>query len=230
MTVPSTLRTYTPHLRVTASGTFQNGPTGPVLERWTWRLNLSDPLAGNATSFSQARCDDYAADISAFHARIETLIYSFCRLTEVKLARIGANGKYTENSFLKVVDIPGGLGNQMTRPPQVALAVSLGSATRGPRGQGRFYLPGPAATLGTDLTITAGDQESIRTSIDTLFQNLHNTPLVDTLGSTPRVTIASSKGVNSDVTFFRLGRALDTIRSRREDLKEGYSAPTPVVR
>lgn len=229
MTAPSTLRTYTPHMRLTASGTFQNGPTGAVIERWSWRLNLSDPSAGGSTSFSQARCDDYATDIGAFHSRVETLIYSFCRLTEVKLARIGSNGKYSADSFFKVLDIPGGFGSQMTRPPQVALAVSLGSATRGPRGQGRFYLPAPAAGLGTDLTVLPGDQEVIRASLNTLFIDLHNVPGVDPLGTTPRVTIASSKGTNSDVTFFRLGRALDTIRTRREDLKESYSVPTPVV-
>lgn len=223
--VPVT-RVYVQHLRVTASGTFQNGPGGNVLERWAWRLNMSDPTSQLEVSLSQGRCDDYAADISAFHLRIGTGINSFCRLKEVKLARIGTNGKYLAAPFITAVDVTGGAAVAMQRPPQVALAVSLGSNLRGPRGRGRFYLPAPTQTLGTDLLISANDQEQLRLSLVTLFANLNDFP-----GSAlqePRVTIASSRGVNSDVTSFRVGRALDTIRTRREDLVESYSAPTVV--
>ena len=227
MSTPIAPRVYALHLRVTASGTFQNGPGGKVLERWAWRMNMSDPQIGGSGSFTQSRCDDYALDISAFHARVGTNINSFCRLQEVKLARIGTNGKYTVPSLFTPVDVPGGSVAAMSRPPQVALAVSLGSNTRGPRGRGRFYLPAPSHTIGTDLLIVPNDAEQLRLSLVTLFANLNNFP-----GSTlqePRVTIASGKGANSDVTSFRVGRALDTIRSRREDLVEGYSAPTAVT-
>lgn len=230
MTVPSALRTYTPHIRLTASGTFQNGSGGIVLERWAWRLNLSDPrlnVLGGAFSFSQLMLDDYASDISAFHGRTGTQLYSFCRLTEVKMARIGANGKYTQDPLLKTVDVPGGAAREMDRPPQVALAVSLGSNTRGPRGKGRFYLPAPAQTLGSDLLVLPEDNRQLGLSLATFFADLTNFPGLDPPG-TPRPTIASSKGTNSDVTTFRVGRALDTIRSRREGLAEKWSVPTVV--
>lgn len=223
--VPVT-RVYQQHLRVTASGTFQNGSGGSVLERWAWRLNFSDPLATQNDSFTQAKCDDYAADISAFHLRAGTNINSFCRLKEVKLARIGTNGKYLAAPFLTALDVTGGAALAMQRPPQVALAVSLGSDTRGPRGRGRFYLPAPAHTIGTDLLILPQDAEQLRLSLVTFFAAMNDQPGVNV--PEPRVTIASSKGANSDVTSFRVGRALDTIRTRREDLVETYSAPTAV--
>ena len=228
MTAPGPgLRVYVQHLRVTMSGTFQNGPGGNVLERWAYRLNLSDPGTVDGANYTQARCDDYAADAVAFHQRAGTQINAFCRLKEVKLARIGTNGKYLTTSFVTPLDAPGGSATAVNRPPQVALSISLGSATRGPRGRGRFYLPMPSHTLGTDLLIVPNDQEQLRLSVATFLADLNNTP--GTTVPKPRLTIASSKNQNSDVTSFRVGRALDTIRSRREDLIEGYSAPTAVA-
>lgn len=218
---------FAQHLRITASGTFQNGSGGVVLERWAYRLNLSDPAATVNDSFTQAKCDDYAADLSAFHARIGTNINAFCRLREVKMARIGPLGTYLADPFITVLDTPGASATSMSRPPQVALAVSLGTNRRGSSGRGRFYLPAPSHTLGTDLTIVPADAEQLRLSLITLFAALNDSPGVNT--PEPRVTVASSKGVNSDVTSFRVGRALDTIRSRRADLLEAYTVSTPVT-
>jgi hypothetical protein len=105
----------------------------------------------------------------------------------------------------------------------VALAVSLNTNRRGASGRGRFYLPCPHLALGNDGLITANDATSMRGSLQTLL-NLLNNVSTTPQGDAYQLVVASSKGFLSGVTHFRLGRAFDTMRSRRRSLPETYGA------
>lgn len=219
---------FAPHLRLTVSGTFEGG-NGSAYEIWSWRLNLSDPpsQAGNPGNYSQARVDDYAADVRAFHTSGGAQICQETVLREVKLARILPTGLYAEEPLRSVLFARGGNG-AMTHPLQVAHAVSLGTDRRGPSGQGRFYIPGSVAPVNPDdALVSLAIATGVQLASFTLLNALNNVPGID-VPNTPAVTIASSKGFNSDVTTVRVGRALDTIRSRRNQLAEKYLAPTPL--
>lgn len=215
---------FAQHIRITASGTFGETST---MERWSWRLNMSDPLASEDPVDDQDQMDDIVADITAFHSRPASMIGLHSRLREIKVARIGPDGKYLEDPRIAAVNVNGGQNNPIVYPPQVALAVSLGSDRRGASGRGRFYLPGPVCSFSivTGL-VSVAEVEGVRGSVVTLIEALNNQPGVE--GAAPKVTIASSKGFNSDVTEVRVGRALDTIRSRRTSLLESYTAPVAV--
>jgi hypothetical protein len=101
--------------------------------------------------------------------------------------------------------------------------VSLQSAARGPRGKGRFFLPGPSIGFDPSVAqISLADATAVRDSATLWIADLNNWPGID--AQDPRVTVASSSGVNNDVTGVRVGRVLDTIRSRRGQVPEGYTA------
>lgn len=224
MTTPTAPK-YDLHLRLTCSGVFQ-GLTGGAWERWSFRFNLSDNRQSTA-NFTAAALDDHAADLAAFFALPAARVGQYVRMTEVKLARIGIDGKYVADPLIKAVDVRGSAAGAANFP-QVALAVSLDTARRGPTGRGRFYLPGPFITLDvTNGLIPLATVNEIHGAVQGLLNNINNASGIDTLRS--KVTIASSKGYNSDVTSVRVGRVADTIRSRRNELFETYTGPLPVT-
>lgn len=169
---------------------------------------------------------DIVDDITAFHGRANTHISNGAVLTMVKFAQIGADGKYTKDPVIFTVNQAGGVtSNQAFTLPQSALAISLGTARRGPTGRGRFYIPLPV------LDVDAADgfrfnpnvALAIRDSAATLLNDVNNAPGIDYFGTEPEVVIASSKGYNTRVTTVRVGRIVDTIRSRRNQLAEIYT-------
>jgi hypothetical protein len=89
------------------------------------------------------------------------------------------------------------------------------------------FLPAPqlAVLSGTGLA-DAIAIAGVRDAFATLVANLNNAAGLD--ANVSKVTIASSKGFNTDVTGIRVGRALDTIRSRRTSLDEKYTDLAPV--
>jgi hypothetical protein len=211
------------HLRLTMSGEVRPFP-GQVIERFAFRLNLSDPpgLPGDP-NYVEGRLADYAADAVAFFARAASNISALCFLTEVKLARIGIDGKYVSDPLIAEVNQAGGAGGGITNPLQVAHAITLETDGRGSTRRGRFYLPLPASGVGaSDGLVPNPVRDNVLQSCQTFLQDLNNVPGLE--GNAPRVTIASSKGYNTDVTGVRVGRVYDTIRSRRRSLDESYSA------
>jgi hypothetical protein len=211
---------YAKHLSLNLSGTI--GPAGAAIERFTFGVNMSDPSVVARDVYDAAGFADVVTDCTAFFSRAGSKISSFARLTEVKWARIGTDGRYAADPFIQAVDVPGGVSvTAPYYPTQISLAVSLNSAFRGPRGKGRFYLPMPGVFLGADSLITDADAAAVRASVATWLKALNQQPGVD--GAAPKVTVASSFGENHDVTNVRVGRALDTMRSRRASLLERYS-------
>lgn len=219
---------FAPHIRMTALGRLGSGSG----ERFSYGLNIDN--GANATPLlqpNQAVWNDFAEDVRAFHANPLTRINPRAVLEEVKFARIGPDGKYTEDPVIvNVVDTPGGSDYAAGIPlvtPQTALACSLMTGTRGPRGKGRFYIPMPTVNLESDtLAMSDLERDIIQTQVATLITNLGNQPGFEALDL--RVVVASSFGANHFVTGVRVGRAIDTIRSRRRSISERYDPVTAV--
>lgn len=217
---------YVNHLRLVCSGAFQ-GVGQPERERFSFRVNLSDPPAAS-DSFDLGRAQDYAADCVQLFADGRARIGSAALLQEVKLAQIGPDGKYRSEPIIVPVNERGAGGGQISHPTQVSLAVSFGTARRGASGKGRVYLPNPLFAInGASFTIEEPDALAAAAAVGDWLNRLNDVPGVD--ASAPKVTVASSKGFNSDVTTVRVGRVLDTIRSRRTSLDEAYTPPVPVA-
>jgi hypothetical protein len=222
---------YAPHLRVSAIGTLGgDGPTGAnAPERFSYSFAIGGRLNPPGTSIASrgALLEDVVNDVRAFHARSESSIGEDARIQEVKIAQIGPDGRYQDDPYISTGVTAGGAGRANLHPPQVALAVSLMTDRRGATGRGRFFLPMPQQPVQIPgLIIPGGNTDAIRDSLATLINNINNQPQFDT--SDEVVVVASTKGYNTKVNAVRVGRAFDTVQSRRRSLEERYGAPAAV--
>jgi hypothetical protein len=219
---------FRPHLRVSAIGTL--GSTG---EQFSYSLSMAERADGNFLDslFLSANEDvfsDVCDDVATYHGRATTRLRSAAVLTHVKVAAIGADGKYLSDPYIKDYNVPGAESGGGSTPPQVSLAISLVTARRGPSGKGRFYLPLPAWGVDSNsFLIQEQNANDSRGSAVTLINDLNNQPGIDVLGL--GVVVASTKGYNTPVTGVRVGRVLDTVRTRRNKLQEQYTGVAAVA-
>ena len=208
--------TYQPHVRLSFSGDL--GTALPAPEHFTFTLSID-----RATDLTQAQNDAVAAAGVALFADGTFHTNPWAILTEVKSKAINAAGKYIAGPPLITMVNQAGSASGQNHPPQVSCVVSLGTATRGLRG--RFYLPAPSnGVLADTLEMNQGQTDAYLASVVT-FLNAVNDAAGGSLSNVNGLCVASKKGTgnNGIVTTYRVGRALDTMRSRRRSLKENYS-------
>lgn len=216
---------FAEHVRVTALGRLaQSGET------FSYGINMAGTATNPGISGNVPIWDDIAEDIRAFHTHIDTRISGAAVLQGVKFALIGTDGKYVEDPYLaELPDSPGAAGQQANQPPQAALAITLDTARRGPSGRGRFYLPMPVITLEpATLRLQNTPTAYLATKVADLLNAMNNQPGLDS-SPTFGVVVASTKGFNTRVTRVRIGDVVDTIRSRRAQLREVYTADVPAA-
>lgn len=156
------------------------------------------------------------------------------KLTSVKLNRIGTDGKYLDAVTRENIYGAPIAGPSNAHPPaQLTLVATLQSAVpRGAASKGRFFLPptAPIQEVGTDgrLTIAqatdhANGVKGLIDSLNAVYASAHTGD--DALG---RVGIASNSGGGQfrEVVSVRIGRTVDTMRSRRNKIPEDYQSAT----
>lgn len=203
-----------PFTRLVASGSL-------FTEQFAFSLNM----VGTAPTTPPGIVPEGVVDLTrAFFAA--TMQQAAARLTMVKFNRIGTDGRYSE-STTRAADLGPApvIGTQSTKyPPQVALAVSLDTGySRGLAARGRFYLPPPGAAVQVDGRLREDDTQVIANAAAAYLSGLNDLGL-------GVVSIVSDVGAGAvrQVRTVRVGRALDTIRSRRTSIPEGYGASVDV--
>lgn len=198
------------HTRVTFSGTL-GAPSSPV-EKWSFGLNFRPPAAapGAPRNTVATNC------ATAYTEHLLAITPPFATLTEVKVAAIQADGTYADDPGILEGSYQGTSGG-IVYPYDMALVVSLVTATRGAKGRGRYYPPAPGYPLNnTDGKISATSRDTFATAHLAFLQALQEVP---GLGS---LVVASTSGILSDVTDIRVGRVMDVVRSRRSGIDEEY--------
>lgn len=201
------------HLRLVAQGTLGTA------EIFSFGLHLiATPVAAAPTEVPDEVVDAFATFFDS------GLMGSNAKLTTLKLNEIGTDGRYVgESTVLYDYPAPGvGSNSAYKYPLQVSLAVGLTtSRSRGRASKGRFYLPSPVQPLENENGyISATSAQGVMTATKTLLLALNDAldpwqvGLVSNLGG----------GNQATVTGVRVGRVLDTIRSRRNKLEENYVA------
>ena len=195
-------------------------------ESFSWGLSLVSSL--QTTGAVVATVPQGIIDaVVAFHAT-EGVSSSAAKIETIKLNEIGTNGRYVNQGATVQYDLdpPAAGASSPHFPPQVALVVSLGTdVARGRAHAGRFYIPSPGASMETNGMIGPGWQGVVAAAAATMINAINATE------SVLRVGIVSNLGIGAEhpVTSVRVGRVLDTLRSRRTSLDEGYTVPIGVT-
>lgn len=206
-----------PHLRYTWEGIV--GTPAEPLDSWSFSLKTYE----GATT--PENYDAYALSArEAWSSYLRSLMPPTTQLIRTKCARIGADGRTVagvNGALLQgedpVVSAGTSAGTAPVMPLQIALVCSLVTERQGATGKGRFFLPWP------DVSIAADDRRLSAGSAGVIAAACAD--FVEAVGAIipgASVVVASSKGYHTPVTAVRIGRAPDTMRSRRSDLPEGH--------
>ena len=210
------------HVGFIFSGTL--GPQLEPVEEWSFtvRTNGSSLIDTGGQAARDAIADGARA---AYQANLPNILKNDCFLTRVEAVEWSATGAYSqtaggeyERGVWAGTPVAGGFSASTIgyMPPQTALVATLDTPRVGPSGTGRIFLPFPGFTLGSDLRISAADAQLAANTIAEFVRDLN--------GIGPGlVSVMSSKGFGTVVNSVRVGRAADTLRSRRKSVLEGYA-------
>lgn len=203
-----------PFVRLTAFGTLYGVET--------WAFNLSVASTDVPT---QAVVDAVGPAFQTFHTSTG-FISSQCKLVGVKAALIGADGLYGANEAVEwVAGTVGGIAGAASTAnplPQAALAVTLeGARPRGAAGRGRFYVPAPGQVIGADGRLSQAQANTAASYALTLV-NAVNAAMPGDVSIVGPATATGRAPARQRVVAVRVGRIIDTIRSRRSSMPEDY--------
>lgn len=214
---------YVPHVRLTFGGSLG---TGTPRESWAGTLAIggdgTDPML---TNLSDSELAGVAAALTAWVNRADTSMATWCTHAWTKAALIKADGRYAADPRLRTESAPlAGTVSTNTHPFQVSRVISFETALKTPSGRGRLYSPAPAAAVQADGMVAAANALGAANSAATLLNAINQA-----ITGANRVVVASSKGYNSAVLSVRVGRVLDTVRSRRTALLENYERSATAI-
>lgn len=156
------------------------------------------------------------------------------QLTEVKVNRIAADGRYADNDVHTIPVSPVSAGQASGNlASQLALAVTLRTARERGRGsRGRFYLPpiGGFSSLGSDGRLTTAVALQQANSAKALIESINLTYWARDGGLRTGMMIGVASNIGSGLfeaaTRVEVGRVPDTMRSRRSSLSEDHQEVT----
>ena len=214
-----TIFTLSTHGNVASDQGQLAGTHGMLSRTWTARLGPA-PSAENINAAYQL---DLFEDLWTFLNAIKTYTYPNFAWSHMKLAPVDAAGATQQTSSVYTLTAPLAGTGTSALPPQCAMAVTLRANILGRRGRGRFYLPALAGgTITGDGVLTTTATNAVRAATVTLVDALQNVP--GTPQWIPVVTVTSAGNADGvRPSEVRTGQRVDTIRSRREQVKETYT-------
>lgn len=196
------------------------GTHGTLARTWTARRG---PV-GSTENADAGFQIDIAEDVWTFLNAIVGYQRSTFRWTSVKLAPIDALGKTIGTSAVYSFTTPLAGATAAAMPPQCSVAVSMRANILGRRGRGRVYLPAfGVGSMDNDALLVAATGTALRTAFKALIDNIQNVP--GTPDYIPLVVVTSAGQATAvRPVEVRTGNRIDTIRSRREQVPEVYTA------
>lgn len=204
------------HVRCTWSGVF--GSAATAIEQWSFSLKTAGLPATIDGPALMVRAEGMR---KTYFDHVLDLVPEAVVCTELRYAVTGADGKvlrFPDGAYQQGklgVNMPGAGTTVGRLPLQSALVVSTNTARPGQTGKGRLFLP---------LQLSQHIQADFRIDPEwaLLVAQRFASVVKDVNVFGPVVSVVSSKGYSSPVTSVRVGRAPDTMRSRREKVVEGY--------
>lgn len=192
------------------------GAAGAPLEYWSFSLKSPPDFLVDAAEMTARANQARAVWSSALQpvSRLDTHLtrVKYVQKLEGGATALTANGAFRQGEW--VGDLAGANGGGATYPLQTAVCVSLATDRSGATGKGRFFLPSPHYVLGDDHRLSVANTTSLANACRDFVQ---------ALGAVAGgIEVVSSKGYATPVKRIRLGRVLDTMRSRRGNQLEEY--------
>lgn len=206
-----------------------------------WQCGLTLAIPGSAVNVTQSQVDALATAlgpvVAGYFTAVGKYIANPVSLQWTKVAELGTTGRYTtENAAVFTVEPElrgggySGIGNDSTNAgnsyitPQSAVVITLDAKIRGARGRlSRFYLPMPVASIdpasGRATVLAAQFLQSSAEFIGRV--NAEASEVVPGL-----VVVSASKvgdGTLNAIKSVRVGDVIDTMRTRRNGLREVYA-------
>jgi len=194
--------------RHTASGTQMTGA-------WSFTLHTEGSLSiGDAnTAWSDALTAGWVGSNLVEDVYASDTVLDTASTAEINSATDGQMTRVTA-----AVSHAGSItGNPL--PFQVAVVISLLTASATRHGQGRLYLPAPDVSMCVDAQLSSTCLTNLDAGFTALFDSLN------TDGLTPVVRNRSAH-TSLTVTSARVGSVFDTQRRRRNKISETYTAIT----
>ena len=215
---------YPRHIKVVIRGIHVGTP-----ETWSYSFHLwpYENILPEIIETVQFHAEDLdastvAAALVAFHASANFATTS--QVTDWRAYDIGTNGRMVGNPSIYTWSGTSGPKGTTTYkfPPQVALVATLEAEDRGLARFGRCYLPTPSLALSGDLKISSVDAAAVATGFKTMLRAIQDAvpgaipaKLVNVSG---RATAGQTD--HQFVKWIKVGRVLDTVRSRRTAMVE----------
>jgi hypothetical protein len=220
-----------------------NGRIGtPAADRFSFGVNVANPASPEASLNSawailgdETKATTLRNACTAFFSSAGAKISNNTYLEEIKFAQIEpdpvtpSRGMYAKDPVIWTVAVAGGGGATYVPLPQASFVVSLVTNRRGPTGKGRFYLPCPALSPSpTDgFRIPVAEANAVQAAAWTWLVAINNA--FSTAVPNPKVSVCSTKGYATAVSGVRVGRIIDTMTSRRNNLVESYGGMTAIA-
>lgn len=196
------------------------GGTLPGAEQFSQSLRLATTgFLDTSPESGQSVVDDYAAALQTAWAA-QVCSSGNAKLTWCKINAIGVNGKYSNDwtNRADFTETAGGGPVTSQHPNQVSLVTTLLTGTaRGLAARGRMFWPVPGfGVSATTGVISPTDQGYALTAVKDFIE------AINAVNANSQVAVMSKvrTGAIHLVTSVAVGRVLDTMRSRRQSLKE----------
>jgi hypothetical protein len=193
----------------------------PGGDGWSCGFRMAGPPE-TAVVDSASLLAGVGAALVAYHGHANTFISARALLSEVKVNAVGTDGKYIADTTTQALysDVPGAASAAGTPANQIALAVSMTTGySRGAAHRGRFFLPLPVFTVGTDGRIPSANVALLRAQTDVMRA------AVNSINANWKMAVFSRKAgapAHRLITGTQVGLVLDTQRRRRASLLEAY--------
>jgi hypothetical protein len=165
-----------------------------------------------------------ADDVAAYFVNTKSWVSAMGVLEEVTFANVNAAGVQIGDTARYVRQVQGN-ANGPLHPPQITARVSLSDGLRGRSHRGGWYMPYTAWQISNTSGVCTGTQNADLRDSTVAFIRAVNAHFGAPGTVSPSVVIAGAAGL-VPVTTVRVGNALDTIRTRRNAIKETYSVAT----
>lgn len=214
MTVPT-------HFRFSFRGVFTNTP-----EIWNFGCHFRrDVAASPDLELTSIHQDQVTAAFVTLCQGGGASMSSGIHATDWRAYKIGTDGKMQGNPLVVDVHNEAGSGGAAVRyPPQIALVVTLVSLNRGPARFGRMYLPGPAEGMSPDHRLSIQAASDYAEQVTQFLKSISNA--IDVPNEPISVAGCnvsdrpSGSGTLQEIDHVEVGRVLDTLRTRRDQLLE----------